>query len=399
MGSSALVELGKISNLEKVWDDFWRRTRGKTTPGIDDVSPILFREQKRSRLQSIHHDLRDGYQFSALRGVAVPKTDPSKLRLICVPTVADRIVQRALLKVLEKQSRKLGILNEVSYGFVRDTNGSERGVHGAHKAASKLRDENPWVFKADISKFFDTIDRKDLSTRFCRAFHQKSLAPLFLGAINCEVLARGDRTKIAISQNNITPGVGLRQGMPLSPVLSNFVLRDFDKNISSKYPMVRYADDLIVFTKTEALCIESKVLVERELEKLDLKLSAEKSYVRGPEEPVEFLGMQLTVNKSGKYELIISEDQMKEIRGNIRKYHDLSFLKSREINAQKLFKRLELMRSGYLSAYAYAANRDKFEHRLAQWIQRCSYKVYTSIFGQEAVDNLTDEQKTFLMLI
>ncbi|MBO1358765.1 hypothetical protein J2D73_02995, partial [Acetobacter sacchari] len=301
-------------------------------------------------------------------------------------------------RLLEKQSRRLGILNEVSYGFVRDAGGAERGVYGAHKAASKLRGENPWAFKADISKFFDTIDRKDLSDRFCRAFRQKSLAPLFLAAINCEVLERGDRTRIAISQNNIKTGVGLRQGMPLSPILSNFVLGDFDKIIGSKYPMVRYADDLIIFTKTEASCAEAKVRVESELEKLGLKLSAEKSYIRCPDEPVEFLGMQLALNGYRKYELIISEEQVLEIRSNIRKYHDLSFLRSRGIDAPKLFKRLELMRSGYLSAYAYAANRDKFERRLTQWIQGCSYKVYASIFGRAAVDNLSNDQRKFLML-
>lgn len=200
LGASALEALRKLSNLEAVWDRFWRGNRRKSAAGIDGITPFDFRLQRQSRLRDIHFELGESYTFSGLRGIVVPKKDVSKFRLICVPTVADRLVQRALLEVIENDAARLRILNDVSYGFVRNPGGVKRGVHGAHQLSLKLRHEAPWAFKADISKFFDTIPREPLVEEFCRAFRLRSLSPLVRGVIGCEVIATGERVKAAIGQ-------------------------------------------------------------------------------------------------------------------------------------------------------------------------------------------------------
>ena len=74
-----------MSNLQRVWEEFQRRTGGKSAPGIDGITPAVFRDQSHWRLRDIRDELGDGYRFSALRGLAMPKKDASKLRLICVP--------------------------------------------------------------------------------------------------------------------------------------------------------------------------------------------------------------------------------------------------------------------------------------------------------------------------
>ena len=159
MASSALEQLRSTANLIAVWDDFWQKSKGKRSSGIDWVTPLAFKEGLAWRVQNIRDQLGRGYTFLDLRGVALPKKDTSKYRLICIPTVADRVVQRALLKVIEPRSASLGIANDVSYGFVKAMAGVKRGTHAARVAAVKGRQQRSWVFKTDISKFFDSIQR------------------------------------------------------------------------------------------------------------------------------------------------------------------------------------------------------------------------------------------------
>ncbi|MCE2578466.1 hypothetical protein LDL36_08125 [Komagataeibacter sp. FNDCR1] len=242
--------MASLSRLEFAWKQIWRKKGAKTTLGVDGVSATTFKNERMNRLREIQSNIRDGYKFSLLRGVAIPKTDPTKLRLICIPTLSDRIVQRALVNKIEEQAEKLELINPVSYGFIRNTKNQNRGVRGAQKAACALREKKPWVFKADIAKFFDRINRKELAEKFSRQFKLRSLTPLVLGAIQCEVAESSEKIRKATIQNGIQRGRGLRQGMPLSPILSNFVLKDFDRVVGAQYSMVRYADDLLIFTNT-----------------------------------------------------------------------------------------------------------------------------------------------------
>ncbi len=399
MGISALDELRTIKNLTFVWSSFWKRTGGKSGAGIDGVDPAKFREQLTSRLASLKAELDEGYAFRALRGVAIPKSDPTKLRLICVPTVADRLVQRALLNIIEPRSSQLGIANDVSFGFLKRPGPEKGGVQGARQAAVRLRQSNRWVFKADISKFFDDISRKNLAEDFCRALRLRSLLPLIKGAISCEVQADDDRVRSALRQNNIVVGHGLRQGMPISPLLSNFVLRNFDKVIASSFSMVRYADDLVVFADTEASRDRAAEMVEHELEKLSLRLSSTKTFRHSPDEAVEFLGMALQRRLNGPgYHLVITEGQMREVMLLFRRYHSSEHCDKDGLNAAKLFKKLEQMRIGYHSAYWGADNIADFEGRLDRWSAECARKVYGSIFGHSAMQSLTKPQRRFLML-
>ena len=98
---------------------------------------------------------RVGYQYSPLRPALLPKPDNS-YRVICVPTVRDRIVQRAVLNFLA-EGDKCRLLNDVSFGFVQG-----RGVKQAAQKARKTRNKKAWAYKTDITKFFDNVPRKTL---------------------------------------------------------------------------------------------------------------------------------------------------------------------------------------------------------------------------------------------
>ena len=399
MASTALNRLRTTKNLREVWTEYWRKAK-KSAPGVDGIAPKDFGDNSASSIPNLQYKLRHGYRYSCLRGVPVPKKDPSEFRLICIPTMDDRIVQRAILRVIESRAIALRISNDVSFGFIKDTPEKRRGVAVAREMAIKLRQSKPWVYKADITAFFDRISRDDLTERFGKAFALKSLLPLVEGAINCEVDRSDHVIRRILQDNDIKTGRGLRQGMPLSPILSNFVLRDFDATIARRgYSLVRYADDLIVLTSSRDECNFVNDLIISELSKLKLTLSPKKTSICPPDEPVEFLGMELGFRPGNtNYSLSVSDRQIAKIREQFTCYHDLDYVTKQRLDLPKLLRRLDNMRSGYRVAYGLADNRDILYDQMDDWVKACVGKVYSSIFTAKVIGSLTPQQKAFLML-
>ena len=157
-------------------------------------------------------------------------------RVICVPAVEDRLIQRVALAYLTAGD-KLSIKNAVSYGFHR---GKDTGVREAIRTARNIRVQHRWVLKSDIQSFFDEIDRSALKKDLVRTLKQRSVLPFLLSAIDTEIRPSDNADRARLSRTSITVGRGLRQGMPLSPLLSNFVLREFDRGvIRANFNMVR----------------------------------------------------------------------------------------------------------------------------------------------------------------
>lgn len=399
MASTALDRLIAVSNLTEVCKEYWPRAKD-SSPGIDGITPKQFFENLPKQIALIRSEVRDGYSYSNLRGVSVPKKDPTKFRIICVPTLQDRVLQRALLRVLESKALQLGIANDVSFGFVKDRDGAKRGTSAARVAAIKHRKLKPWVFKTDISSFFDRIPRNELIDGFRKSFQLKSITHLIEGAIGCEVDDKDPRIRRVLADNGIEKGRGLRQGMPLSPILSNFLLRHFDRAFADhRHDLVRYADDLIVLASSREECCAIKALTIAELFKLGLELSEEKTEICAPHEPVEFLGMELGIKPgTSAYCLTISEKQVRKIREQFTNFHDVDFAIKEDLDLPKLLRRLENMKAGYRAAYRLADNFDAFEQQLDQWMSNCIVKIYSSIFTPNAINRLTKNQKRFLML-
>jgi retron-type reverse transcriptase len=360
----------------------------------------MFNENLATNLNIVRAELSNSYDYSSLRGVVVPKKDPMQKRVICIPTVRDRLVQRALLGTIAARAPKLGIVNDVSFGFIKDSNGVRRGAHAARNVAVQQRRVKPWAFKADIAAFFDRIPREELLHDFNRTFRLSSLTSLVGGAVSCEVDASDPFLRRILEDNGIKVGLGLRQGMPLSPILSNFLLRDFDRAFAERgHALVRYADDLAVFASSRDECEAIRELTETELAKLKLQLSPEKTEICAPQEPVEFLGMELGLKDgTSTYCLTVSMRQIEKIRERFKSLHDLDFVISKGLDLPTLSQRLDHMKTGYRIAYGVADNFDTLNQQLNQWTENCLLKIVSSIFGAPAVNRLTSRQKTFLML-
>ena len=181
MASTALDRLRSLGSLREVWREYWCNNKD-SAPGIDGITPKSFNDNLSTNLNILRAELSDTYDYSSLGGVAVPKKDPTKKRVICIPTVRDRVVQRAVLRTISARAPKLGIVNDVSFGFIKDSNGVRRGAHAARNVAVQQRRLKPWAFKADIAAFFDRIPREELLRDFNRAFRLSSLTSLVGGA-------------------------------------------------------------------------------------------------------------------------------------------------------------------------------------------------------------------------
>lgn len=399
MASTALDRLTSAANLREVWKDYRPRAKG-SAPGIDGVTPKQFNDNLKQQISRIRAEIKEGYTFSALRGIPIPKNESGKFRIICIPNIQDRVVQRALLRIIESRAKELHIDNEVSFGFVKDTQERKRGTAAARTAAIKHRQVRPWALKADITAFFDNINRDELLRSFRTAFRLRSLVPLVDAAVASEVDDRDPHIRRILADNGIKRGRGLRQGMPLSPLLSNFLLRDFDASITKAgYHMVRYADDLIILTSTQSECEAAEAYTRAELSKLGLALSQRKTEVKQPDESVEFLGMELCLKAgSSNYCLKISKEKRAKIRQQFTQFHDVDYAVKSGFNLPKLLKRLENMKAGYLTAYRAADNFTEFERQINQWSENCVNKIYNSMFGSESIAKLTAVQRQFLLL-
>ena len=226
--------------------EVWRASRDSKQragrPGVDNVTASQFLEKIDANLDDIGRRLRSGqYGFSKLRAVFLPKPDSDKERVICIPTVRDRLVQRAIAEYLI--SKKIFPINNLSsFGFIRGL-----GPQAAIKRALEFRARYEWCLKTDIQSFFDKIPRRHLKVKVSRTLKGSSLEPLVLKAIDCEVKTSSEN-RAKLQRQGLIAGVGVRQGMPLSPLLANLALADFDREVERRrIGMVRYADDLVLF--------------------------------------------------------------------------------------------------------------------------------------------------------
>jgi retron-type reverse transcriptase len=403
MTVSAFRRLVTEESLRSTWQKFWRDAAKQTSAGVDGVTPSAFQVDLQANLKRLKRDLENGYRFSSLRGNPIPKPDGS-FRIICVPTVRDRLVQRLIASHLVAQQDRLGIANAVSFGFVKSSDLHKRGVTAARDRAIELRRQHNWAYKSDISAFFDRIPRDVLLAQTLAALRSPSFRAILSGVIGCE-LDTSDRFTDRIARaNGLQRGLGVRQGMPLSPLFANLILKSFDKKvIDLGLPMVRYADDFIIFADSEERCLEIDVIVRAELKKIQQELPSlgvvgSKTRIASPTEDIEFLGLSLAFQSSGVYQLMISDKQFGKIKDKFGKLKDVDVLCAQGIDIHGLTKILSNTIDGYLAAYSVAKNADNLRKYLDDARVDVMKSVLRKIFGEPALRRCKGPYRTFIGL-
>jgi hypothetical protein len=294
-------------------------------------------------------------------------------------------------------NKKLPIYNASSFGFIRDGGGTKKAID----TALKLRDEFDWCLKTDIESFFDSIPRDYLKRRIATVLGDHSLVPLLSRVINCEVRIAGDAT-FKIKRQDIKMGVGIRQGMPLSPILANFVLSRFDREIEKRnIKMVRYADDLILFFKQKADAQRGKDIVVELLGSLDLRIpeleDGSKSQIVDRANPVDFLGLELIfLGKANKFVSRVPGRQIEKIKTQLIADYSLSALVEQNKNFQSALVDLSRSIASYLGIYRSVNNHANFKSEMVGTARTIVRKLFQQVFGENAIKGLSYESKLFL---
>ena len=210
----------------------------KGSGGVDgmDVEELLTYLRKHGR--ELNQQIRDGkYKPNPVRRVEIPKEEKGKVRKLGIPTVVDRVYQQAIAQVLSPIFEKQ--FSENSFGFR-----PKRGAHDALKQCQKNANEGyVYVVDMDLEKFFDNVCQSKLIEVLSRTIKDGRVISLIHKYMNAGVVENGlfERTE-----------VGVPQGGPLSPLLSNIMLNELDKELERRgHRFVRYADDCMIFCKSK----------------------------------------------------------------------------------------------------------------------------------------------------
>jgi RNA-directed DNA polymerase len=256
------------------------------SPGIDGMTVDELPEYLEQHWPAIKEQLLSGtYQPMPVKRVEIPKPDGG-VRKLGIPTVLDRFVQQAVQQVLQKQWDPT--FSEHSYGF-RPGRSAQQAVA---QAQQYIGEGYGWCVDFDLEKFFDRVNHDKLMGQVAKRVGDKRLLKLIRALLNAGVMENG----------LVSPSVeGTPQGGPLSPLLSNLVLDELDRELERRgHRFVRYADDSNIYVRSERAGQRVMESVKRFItEKLKLKVNERKSAVAKPQER-KFLGFSFTSGKELK---------------------------------------------------------------------------------------------------
>jgi len=243
-----------------------RVEKNRGSAGVDGMAVSALEKHLEEHWGSIRAKLEAGtYEPSPVRRVEIPKPTGG-VRLIGIPTAQDRVIQQAIHQVLSEEYEAK--FSEQSYGFRPN-----RSCHDAiEEACRQINEGYKWVVDIDLAKFFDTVNHDRLMSRLKRDGLDRRLLKVINGYLKSGVMING----VLVKTEEGTP-----QGGPLSPLLSNIVLDELDKELEKRgHRFVRYADDCNIYVKSRRSAERVKESVTKYIEKkLRLRVNEEKSAV------------------------------------------------------------------------------------------------------------------------
>ncbi len=279
-----LEEILSPENLNKAYKKVYQN---KGASGVDGVTVEEIAEYIKDNKETLINQIRKRrYKPQPVRRVQIPKENGKK-RNLGIPTVMDRIIQQAMVQVLSPIYEEQ--FNDNSYGF-RPRRSCEQAVI---KALEYLNDGYDWIVDIDLEKFFDTVNQDRLITIIRRTIKDGDVVSLIRKYLSAGVMENG----VVRPTTQGTP-----QGGNLSPLLSNIMLNELDKELEARgLNFVRYADDCIILVKSEKAANRILNSITKYIEKkLGLKVNAEKSKVTRPNQ-TKYLGFSFWATKGGKW--------------------------------------------------------------------------------------------------
>src|SRR3954469_6363908 len=285
---------------------YLRVYRNKGASGVDGVTVDELKQYLIENKDELRQRIRTRkYQPQAALRVEIPKEN-GKMRKLGIPTVVDRVVQQAIQQVLSPIFEKQ--FSEFSYGF-RPKRSCQMAIV---KSLEFLNDGHDWVVDIDLERFFDTVHHDKLMRMISNTINDGDVISLIRKYLVSGVMVNGKYEE--------TP-VGTPQGGNLSPLLSNIMLNELDKELESRgLPFVRYADDALLFVKSEKAANRVMKSIVRFIEKkLGLIVNVEKSKISRPKD-LKFLGFGFYYDsKNEKYRVKPHLTSIQKLQRKLRK--------------------------------------------------------------------------------
>jgi len=342
----------EICDKENCREALRRVKANKGGPGVDAMSVHELSGYLVQHWPKIRAQLLSGtYRPQPVRRVEIPKPDGGT-RKLGVPTVLDRLIQQATLQVLQR--RWDASFSDHSYGF--------RPGRSAHQAVARAQqyiiEGYGWMVDLDLEKFFDRVNHDRLMARIAQRISDKRLLKLIRAFLTAGVMEGG---LVNVVEE------GTPQGGPLSPLLSNLVLDELDRELERRgHRFVRYADDCNIYVRSERAGQRVMESVTSFIEKrLKLKVNAQKSAVARPEERT-FLGF--TFRRFGELRELrrsIAPKAMRRFKERVREITR----RNRGVSMKCMVEELSAFLRGWRAYFGFCQTPEVFDS-LDSWVRR-----------------------------
>jgi group II intron reverse transcriptase/maturase len=293
----------EVVDRRNIWRAAKRVMSNDGAPGIDGMTADGLVDWLREHWSSVREQLLAGtYEPQPVRRVMIPKRGGGE-RMLGIPTVIDRLIQQAILQILQPLIDPT--FSDHSYGF--------RPGRSAHDAVSQMRDYvvegREWVVDIDLEKFFDRVNHDILMGRLAKRIEDPKVLRAIRRYLEAGVMVDGVK---------VGGGSGTPQGGPLSPFLANVYLDEVDKELEQRgHAFVRYADDLRVLVGSKRAGERVMRWLVKRFGKLRLSVNESKSTVaRVAERP--FLGFGLYANRDGHPKIMVASKAINAMKERVR---------------------------------------------------------------------------------
>lgn len=338
----------RMLSKERVHKAFLKVKSAKGAAGVDGQTIEDFGGDLQKNLDMLVKELREkSYRPLPVKRVEIPKAGGGK-RKLGVPAVRDRVVQQALLEILQPIYDPE--FHPSSYGY--------RPGRSCHQAIAKatmfIRDyERQWVVDMDLSKCFDTLDHNIIIKAFWKRVTDGSILKLLRMFLQSGVMTE---------EGWQASTEGSPQGGVISPLIANVYLDAFDQFMKSrKHRIVRYADDTLIFTRSKSAAENARKQATRYLEeKLKLTVNQQKTHIVHSSEGVKFLGVVIHTGFTR-----IQEKKIRELKEKVKKITR----RNSPVNLEKVIADLNPVIRGYANYFRIANCKEVFKE-LSRWIRR-----------------------------
>lgn len=340
--------IDKIYRKENLELAFKRVKRNNGAPGIDGETVFDFAAKVELNIEFLHEELKTNkYEPSPVRRVEIEKPDGG-VRLLGIPTVKDRVVQQAIVNIIEPIFDKT--FHPSSYGY-RPNHSQHQAVAKAERFMNKYGLEH--VVDMDLSKCFDTLDHEIMI---------KAVAEYISDGRVLNLIKKFLKSGVMQNENFSETEVGSPQGGVISPLLSNIYLNQFDQKMRQKgIRIVRYADDILIFARNKKTSGDYRAYATKVLEEeLKLRVNGEKTKLTSIHEGVGFLGFVIFSKTLG-----VNPKRIKRIKDKVR-----AITKRNSGRAfEGIIKELNPVLRGWINYYR-VANIKEFTKDFMKWLRR-----------------------------